>query len=81
VTLYAAEINVVRKDHLWPRSLFKLPPTQAEQRAPSGAVEAGSEHPGSHGEVGNLDECTPQVITDHPPTNPDRTTSEDPEGK
>jgi YihY family inner membrane protein len=31
VTLYAAEINVVRKDHLWPRSLFKLPPTQADQ--------------------------------------------------
>ena len=33
VTLYAAEINVVRKEHLWPRSLFQPPLTQADERA------------------------------------------------
>ncbi|MDP9269910.1 MAG: YihY/virulence factor BrkB family protein [Chloroflexota bacterium] len=38
VTLYAAEINVVRKDHLWPRSLFKLPPHAS---GPAGPLRSG----------------------------------------
>ena len=31
LTLYAAEINVVRKHHLWPRSLTQPPLTQADR--------------------------------------------------
>jgi len=33
VTLYAAEINVVRRDHLWPRSLSHPPLTPADRDA------------------------------------------------
>ena len=32
ITLYAAEINVVRKGHLWPRSLVQPPLTLADKR-------------------------------------------------
>jgi YihY family inner membrane protein len=32
VTLYAAEVNVVRKGHLWPRSLVEPPLTQGDER-------------------------------------------------
>ena len=31
LTLYAAEINVVRKHHLWPRSLTQPPLTEADR--------------------------------------------------
>jgi YihY family inner membrane protein len=33
ITLYAAEINVVRRDHLWPRSLNQPPLTPADRQA------------------------------------------------
>lgn len=33
ITLFAAEINVVRHNHLWPRSLSQPPLTQADRRA------------------------------------------------
>jgi membrane protein len=33
VTLYAAEVNVVRREHLWPRSLTGSPLTEADRRA------------------------------------------------
>ncbi len=33
VTLYAAELNVVRAERLWPRSILRRPPTAADQRA------------------------------------------------
>jgi hypothetical protein len=33
VTLYAAEVNVVRARRLWPRSILQPPLTQADQRA------------------------------------------------
>jgi len=33
VTLYAAELNVVRAERLWPRSILHRPPTAADQRA------------------------------------------------
>jgi YihY family inner membrane protein len=33
LTLYAAEVNVVRARHLWPRSLLQPPLTQPDQRA------------------------------------------------
>jgi YihY family inner membrane protein len=33
ITLYAAEINVVRRDHLWPRSLNQPPLTPADRLA------------------------------------------------
>jgi len=34
VTLYAAEINVVRKDRLWPRSLVQPPATPSDEGSP-----------------------------------------------
>ncbi len=33
LTLYAAEVNVVRAAHLWPRSLFGPPSTEADRQA------------------------------------------------
>jgi YihY family inner membrane protein len=33
VTLYAAEVNVVRKERLWPRSLVQPPLSEADQKA------------------------------------------------
>ncbi|MEP7059328.1 MAG: YihY/virulence factor BrkB family protein [Actinomycetota bacterium] len=33
ITLYAAEVNVVRRDHLWPRSVHQPPLTPADRRA------------------------------------------------
>lgn len=33
VTLFAAEINVVKKRHLWPRALIQQPLTEADERA------------------------------------------------
>jgi YihY family inner membrane protein len=33
VTLYGAEVNVVRARHLWPRSILQPPLTEADQRA------------------------------------------------
>ena len=33
VTLLASEVNVVRAEHLWPRSLRATPPTDADRRA------------------------------------------------
>ena len=33
LTLYAAEVNVVRARRLWPRSLLQPPLTQPDQRA------------------------------------------------
>jgi uncharacterized BrkB/YihY/UPF0761 family membrane protein len=33
VTLYGAEVNVVRARRLWPRSILQPPLTQADQRA------------------------------------------------
>lgn len=33
ITLYAAEINVVKANHLWPRALTKPPLTEADERA------------------------------------------------
>lgn len=32
ITIYAAEINVVRARHLWPRSLFHDPPTAGDEK-------------------------------------------------
>lgn len=33
MTLFAAEVNVVRKERLWPRSLFRPPLTEADEQA------------------------------------------------
>jgi membrane protein len=61
VTLYAAEINVVRVDRLWPRSLFTRPPleeadrrtlrkaAEVEERIPQEDVEVSFD-PGTGGE-------------------------------
>jgi uncharacterized BrkB/YihY/UPF0761 family membrane protein len=32
ITLYCAEINVVKKERLWPRSLVRPPATEADER-------------------------------------------------
>ena len=50
VTLYAAEINVVRKKHLWPRSLVDEP-TQGDQQAFTQRAKIEERSPGENIQV------------------------------
>ncbi len=45
LTLYAAEINVVRARKLWPRSIVQPPLTEADKRALDGIAEQGKRRP------------------------------------
>jgi YihY family inner membrane protein len=45
LTLYAAEVNVVRRERLWPRSLVQPPLSEADRRAYRRAAIAGVRRP------------------------------------
>jgi YihY family inner membrane protein len=51
ITLYAAEINVVLKERLWPRSLIQPPLTEADQHTYVRAAEAEQQRPEERVEV------------------------------
>jgi membrane protein len=46
VFLYAAEVNVVRKERLWPRALAPPPLTEADHRAYEKYAETEERRPG-----------------------------------
>jgi hypothetical protein len=45
VTLFAAEVNVVRKRRLWPRAIVQPPLTDADERAPQSYAEQEERRP------------------------------------
>jgi YihY family inner membrane protein len=51
VTLFAAEINVVRKLHLWPRSLVADHPTVADEQVLTGLAKTEERKPGEDVDV------------------------------
>lgn len=52
ITLYAAEVNVVRKNRLWPRSLVQPPMTEADKRTYARAAKAEERRPEEEIDVG-----------------------------
>ena len=84
VTLLGAEVNVVRKRRLWPRSLVPPPLTDAdrralvelakeEERSPEQRVEVHFSEPGRQGTVGDADGGSRDDASDAPrgPREPD----------
>jgi YihY family inner membrane protein len=51
ITVYAAELNVVRARHLWPRALFPPPRTPADEEIVSEAAKEVTRSPDQHVEV------------------------------
>jgi hypothetical protein len=45
MTMYAAELNVVRARHLYPRSLVQPPLTPADERVLADIAKVGERHP------------------------------------
>jgi YihY family inner membrane protein len=54
VVLYAAEVNVVRSEHLWPRSLAPPPYTRADDRALESYVGIQVRRPGDQARLASL---------------------------
>lgn len=52
LTLYAAELNVVRSRHLWPRSIVQPPLTSADERVLGDIARQEERRPEQHVEVG-----------------------------
>jgi uncharacterized BrkB/YihY/UPF0761 family membrane protein len=51
ITLYAAELNVVRTRHLYPRSIVQPPLTEADRRTLTGIAKEGERRPEQRVEV------------------------------
>ena len=66
ITLYAAEINVVRAHALWPRSILRRPPTEADQRELSRLAKVEERRPGQQVETTMPDEGGRQVDQERP---------------
>ena len=52
LTLYAAELNVVRSRHLWPRSIVQPPLTPADEQVLGDIARQEERRPEQHVEVG-----------------------------
>jgi hypothetical protein len=59
LTIYAAEVNVVRARHLWPRSIVQPPMTEADRRTLSDIALQGERRPEESLEVVFDDDPTP----------------------
>jgi inner membrane protein YhjD len=72
MTLYVAELNVVKARHLWPRSLVPPPLTEADRRVLEYLSAQGVRRPGQHVQV-SFDQPTPDgsASGDQRPTSPD----------
>jgi inner membrane protein YhjD len=65
VTLFAAEVNVVRKRRLWPRAIVQPPLTEADQRALKSYAEQEARRPEEDVNV-RIDETTTSPTNTHP---------------
>jgi YihY family inner membrane protein len=65
VTLFAAEVNVVRKRRLWPRAIVQPPLTEADQRALKSYAEQEARRPEEDVNV-RIDETTSSPTNTHP---------------
>jgi YihY family inner membrane protein len=65
VTLFAAEVNVVRKRRLWPRAIIQPPLTGADERALKSYAEQEERRTGEHVNV-RIDETTSAPDNTHP---------------
>jgi YihY family inner membrane protein len=59
VTLFAAEVNVVRKRRLWPRAIVQPPLTEADERALKGYAKQEERRPEEDVDVRIVDTTTP----------------------
>src|SRR5262249_60346664 len=64
VTIYAAELNVVRARRLWPRSLVQPPLTPSDRTALRQLAEKEERRPEQRVEVRFLDETQPPPTSD-----------------
>jgi len=60
VTVYAAELNVVLANHLWPRSMVQPPLTDADRRSLTAQAAQNRRRPEQHVEVSFDDEPQPE---------------------
>lgn len=65
MTLFAAEVNVVRKRRLWPRAIVQPPLTEADERALKSYAEQEERRPEEHVDV-RIDETTTSSSDTHP---------------
>jgi hypothetical protein len=63
VTLYAAEVNVVRVRRLWPRSIVQPPLTEPDRDVLRGIVEQEIRRPEQRVQVGFVDDAEPATAT------------------
>jgi YihY family inner membrane protein len=68
ITLYAAEINVVRVRRLWPRSLVQPPLTEPDRQVLRNMVEQEIRRPEQHVEVG-FDDAEVELTSHGPASN------------
>jgi inner membrane protein YhjD len=65
MTLFAAEVNVVRKRRLWPRAIVQPPLTEADERALKSYAEQEARRPEENVNV-RIDETTTSPTNTHP---------------
>ena len=65
MTLFAAEVNVVRKRRLWPRAIVQPPLTEADERALRSYAEQEARRPEENVNV-RIDETTTSPTDTHP---------------
>jgi YihY family inner membrane protein len=66
LTLYAAEINAVKVNGLWPRSILRTPPTEADQRELRQLAEVQERRPGQEVVTSLPGEGGPQLPRERP---------------
>jgi YihY family inner membrane protein len=65
MTLFAAEVNVVRKQRLWPRAIVQPPLTEADERALKSYAEQEARRPEEDVHI-RIDETTTSPTNTHP---------------